>query len=290
MSYGQRQQWLAKQATKKQSNIEETKQQAKRIVLFDMDGTLTEPRKSFDNSLINPLIMLSNKADIGIVTGSDIDYLREQLDMLLKSVIIRSKLHLLPCNGTKYYPPPSLPSMDFEISSQVNMKDVLGKSIFKQIMISLIEQQASIDLYGIPLTGHFISYRGSMINWCPIGRNATEEDRKKFIDYDLTSSPTYRERVLERLYRKFQSRGVINELTIKLGGSTSFDIYPKGWNKTYCLNHFPNWETWFVGDKCDANGNDKEIYDLLAKETKAFKTESTNNTKLIIENDILPKI
>ena len=27
----------------------------------------------------------------------------------------------------------------------------------------------------------------------------------------------------------------INNVTVKLGGDTSFDIYPKGWDKSYCL-------------------------------------------------------
>ena len=62
--------------------------------------------------------------------------------------------------------------------------------MFKQIMISLIEQQASIDLYGIPLTGHFVSYRGSMINWSPIGRNANDDQRKRFVEYDTRKKDT----------------------------------------------------------------------------------------------------
>ena len=55
----------------------------RRIVLFDMDGTLTPPRQSLDLDLLGPLKVLTHYSDIGIVTGSDIDYLRDQLKFLL---------------------------------------------------------------------------------------------------------------------------------------------------------------------------------------------------------------
>ena len=47
------------------------------VVLFDMDGTLTEPRKKFDPEILSSSLQeLSKHADIGIVTGSDYDYLK----------------------------------------------------------------------------------------------------------------------------------------------------------------------------------------------------------------------
>lgn len=53
----------------------------KTIVLFDMDGTLTEPRQEFDNRNLNDsLYLLTNKGiEIGIVTGSGLRYLNQQM-------------------------------------------------------------------------------------------------------------------------------------------------------------------------------------------------------------------
>ena len=34
-----------------------------------------------------------------------------------------------------------------------------------------------------------------------------------------------------------------------------------------------NRKIWFVGDRCETGGNDKEIYDLINKEERAFKTK-----------------
>ncbi len=43
-----------------------------KIVMFDMDGTLTESRQTFDTKILgDSLFRLSKYADIGIITGSD---------------------------------------------------------------------------------------------------------------------------------------------------------------------------------------------------------------------------
>jgi phosphomannomutase len=65
---------------------------------------------------------------------------------------------------------------------------------------------------------------------------------------------------------------------VKLGGDTSFDIFPTGWDKTYALKHFPFYSHWFVGDRCGHNGNDKEIYDILNYQNRAFETKSPQET------------
>lgn len=54
-----------------------------------------------------------------------------------------------------------------------------------------------------------------------------------------------------------------------VGGQISFDVFPTGWDKTYCLQHVEaeknitgvEYKTiHFFGDKCFPGGNDYEIY------------------------------
>lgn len=52
-------------------------------------------------------------------------------------------------------------------------------------------------------------------------------------------------------------------LTYSIGGQISFDVFPTGWDKTYCLQHVENEdfkEIHFFGDKAFEGGNDWEIY------------------------------
>ena len=254
----------------------------KHIVLFDMDGTLTEPREQFHKRLLEPLRELSCHAELGIVTGSDQDYLFEQMKTLIRFSELRYQTHLLPCNGTKHYMPPRLPDDVYKLVHKLDMQEHLGKDCFRQLMMILCSNQEMMCYDdNIPLTGHFISYRDSMINWCPIGRNANNLQRNKFIELDNSTNPTLRLKQIDKLKYKINLR-CKNNVTIKLGGETSFDIYPEGWDKTYALKHFPDHIVWFVGDRCGQNGNDKEIYDLLNKEGRAFWTRNTKNTAGII--------
>ena len=241
-----------------------------------MDGTLTPPRESLEESLVPVLENLSEVAEIGIVTGSDFDYLKQQVGSLLEHSKIRKRLHLLPCNGTKHYYPPKN-NEDHQLLSSNDMLKELGRRNFQQLMLILIEQQQSFASDRFPLTGHFINYRGSMINWCPIGRNATSEDRQFFVEYDSSYRPTLRERYIERLQHYIGLKRILN-VEVKLGGDTSFDIFPTGWDKTYALKHFPFYNHWFVGDRCGHNGNDKEIYDLLKAQNRAYETTSPKET------------
>ena len=48
-----------------------------------MDGTLTPPRESLEESLIPILENLSEVAEIGIVTGSGFEYLKQQIGALI---------------------------------------------------------------------------------------------------------------------------------------------------------------------------------------------------------------
>lgn len=55
-----------------------------------------------------------------------------------------------------------------------------------------------------------------------------------------------------------------------IGGQISFDVFPTGWDKTYCLQHIEAEEKLsgikyenihFFGDKTFVGGNDYEIYE-----------------------------
>ncbi len=54
------------------------------------------------------------------------------------------------------------------------------------------------------------------------------------------------------------------DLTYSIGGQISFDVFPRGWDKTYCLKHLETEgfsEIHFFGDKTFKGGNDYEMYE-----------------------------
>jgi phosphomannomutase len=205
----------------------------------------------------------------------------------LDSSSIRYKTYLMPCNGTKLLWPPSNVDEEHKLLHNKSMEDHLGEKDYRILLQELIYSQIDISSEGIPLTGHFIDCRGSTINWCPIGRNANNSQREDFMKIDKEGK--IRNRVLTELRTMLEQKGLLKKVTIKLGGDTSFDIYPKGWDKTYGLKHFSNWDVWFVGDRCYPDGNDYEIYKECCKKDQGFITSGPEQTAEIID-EIIEKI
>ncbi len=256
--------------------------QEQTVILFDMDGTLTEPRQKIKKPTIMALRELAKYADLGIISGSGLDYITQQCnEMFDMGCVPISSVQLLPCNGTKHL---VWKGSAYESMHNANMLTEIGKTNYRKILSQVFECQALLcKLYpDLPYSGTFFHYRGSLLNWCPIGRAATNEQRDEWKKWD--EDYHIREIYFDEL-KKFISSANI-PVTVALGGSTSFDIYPNGWDKTYGLKHFPGADIYFVGDRCDEGGNDKHIYDELAKLGRAWKTTGPEETVKII-NEII---
>ena len=252
------------------------------IVLFDMDGTLTEPRESINEDMISVISDLLEFSEVGIVTGSDSDYVFQQCKALFENQYInKTKLHIYPCNGTKVYKW-STKSSEYEETYSVNMIEELGQDSYNNILSTCLEYQVCIGtIHNLPYTGTFLHYRGSMLNWCPIGRSANSEQRSEWVaedkEYNIRDH-------FHKLLKKYIDKSGI-PVTVALGGSTSFDIYPVGWDKTYVTRHLVGYDMLFIGDKCTGTGNDKALYDML-QPSNSHETKSPEQTIEIIKKII----
>ena|SRR3990167_3448633 len=70
-----------------------------------------------------------------------------------------------------------------------------------------------------------------MLNVSPIGRNCSYDERIEFNQYDAEHN--VRKKMIENLQQNFADM----KLTYAIGGMISMDIFPSGWDKTYCLRH-----------------------------------------------------
>ena len=240
------------------------------IVLFDMDGTLTEPREMMQENMVKAIFELLSKTEfeVGIVTGSDFDYVLQQCAPLFDwSVVDTRRIHIFPWN-TKIGA--------YENTYAVDMTNKLGRDNYNTILSSCLKYQSLISKdYDLPYTGTFFHYRGSMLNWCPIGRNANSGERLLWVEAD--EQHKIREHFLKLLVKDIDDAGI--SATVALGGSTSFDIYPDGWDKTYVTKHLQDYNMFFIGDKCTGTGNDRALYDMLQPDN----SRETLNPSMTIE-------
>jgi phosphomannomutase len=271
----------------------------KDIVLLDMDGTLTPPRGAMEDEVAQALTELHHLSDIAIVSGSSLEYMLEQCDGRLSSYSLTKHIKMLPCNGTQVYSQQGHDNLWIK-EYAVNMEKRLGRVGYRRLISSILKAQSvflefieSEDI-NLIISGNFISYRGSTVNWSMIGR----DNIKLFVSNSslwgdgerlrrLLFSSNKRNRSIRMACIDFLKDilpdDLESELDFALGGQTSIDIYPKGWDKTYALGHYPDHKSWFVGDKCEPGENDYHIYKEVSKSGRAFKTSGPEETIEIID-------
>jgi len=148
----------------------------------------------------------------------------------------------------------------------------LGEDKYKKLVNWILHYVADLD---VPVKrGTFVEFRNGMINVSPIGRNASVQERDDFNAFDDKAG--VRKAMVAKLREEFKDFG----LTYSIGGQISFDVFPTGWDKTYCLRHVEaekersglEYTTiHFFGDKCFEGGNDFEIYSDKRTEGHAVK-------------------
>lgn len=250
-------------------------QQVSNCVLFDLDGTLTPARKMITTENSEALKNLLRVSRVGILTGSELSFVEEQVGKSLLS----SGIEVFPCNGTKHFVWSHMLDRYSLLSEAEQMQTYLGKANYNILVKMLLSFQIEImNSFPLSYKGTFITYRGSLINWSPIGRDASHDERMEFEKLDQSSG--IRRKYYAFIKEAFQRNESFRELDVKIAGATSFDIYPKGYDKTYVLNYFDTSKVnvWFVGDRCSEGGNDKEIYEKLLPYERSFCVSSHEET------------
>ncbi|MCJ1288364.1 Phosphomannomutase [Xylographa opegraphella] len=224
------------------------------ICLFDVDGTLTLARQAASPETLSLLSALRHKCAIGFVGGSDLIKQQEQL-------------------GTPAVPVTAL--FDFCFAENGLTAYRMGKPLMGNSFIEWLGEEKYQELVNFCLVyvaglklpikrGTFVEFRNGMINVSPIGRNASIAERNAYETYDKQHN--IRQDFVLALREKFPDNG----LTYSIGGKISFDVFPTGWDKTYCLKHLEEEKAssgvefttiHFFGDKTFEGGNDYEIYE-----------------------------
>ena len=109
-------------------------------------------------------------------------------------------------------------------------------------------------------------------------RNCSQSERDEFEKLDNVHG--WRKQMVATLKEKFAEYN----LTYSIGGQISFDVFPTGWDKTFCLQYLePPYESGitevhFFGDKFKEGGNDYEIYSSDKTIGHAIETATPQET------------
>ncbi|KAK2946367.1 putative Phosphomannomutase 2 [Blattamonas nauphoetae] len=211
------------------------------LVLFDIDGTLTPSRNVASQEMIQFITQLQTVVDVGFVGGSDRAKQIEQMG----EELVHAVTYSFSENGL----------VAFKGKTEIECTTItshVGEARLKEFINDTLLLLARCD---IPIKrGTFIEFRNGMLNVSPIGRNCTQAERNDFFAYD--NQHHVRQTLIDALKPKY---GDI--FTFSIGGQISFDVFPIGWNKSYCLKFCQGYDKiHFFGDKTMEGGNDYEIF------------------------------
>ena len=247
----------------------------KTLFLFDIDGTLCEPKLEVKENMVHQLKNLSEMKDIELacVTCNNMENAKRELK---DSFPYFSDYYTE--NGVVTY------DKDQKIVQQGSMKELLGKEKYDTLIKYFYDYIETID---VPFkVGNYLDERSAVINVSAVGNPVTLEQREQMRVWESEKHPI--EKFRKACEEKF---GKEYGLRFTKGGIKSFDVFPAGWDKTYCLKFikekgFDN--IIFFGDNTYPGGAD---YDLAINEniTRGISVKGPEDTIKKI-NEILIEI
>lgn len=215
----------------------------KKLIVFDLDGTLAVSKSSIDEEMSKLLGALLGVAKVSIISGGNWPQFEKQVLSNLPSDDSRKNLFLLPTCGTKFY--------QYESDWTELYSEDFTKEEKEKIISSLKQVMASTGYKEDKIWGDIIEDRGSQITFSGLGQQAPIEEKEKW-DPDFSRRKKMKA-VLDTL---------IPEFSVSLGGTTSIDITKPGIDKAYGIRKLKDTlgisiqEMIFIGDALFPGGND----------------------------------
>ena len=221
----------------------------KKLILFDLDGTLAESKSVMDKEMMELFGRLLEAKKVAVISGGRFEQFRaEFLDALETSHGNLASLYLFPTCATSFY--------RYENGNWMNVYQEQFSSKEKRKIVHAFAH--TMKHSGIPqpvhLYGDVLEDRESQITYSAAGQKAPVEVKRSW-DPDAA----------KRLAMKSILEKKIPEFEIRVGGMTSIDVTRKGIDKAYGIRKIEEFlgiakeDMLFIGDALFPGGNDYPV-------------------------------
>jgi len=239
----------------------------KKLVVFDLDGTLANSKSSIDVEMARLFDSLLAVVRTAVISGGAWPQFQKQLLAPLAPGGCMTNLSLLPTCGTQFYRYAS----DWE---QVYCEQFTPAES-RKITASLAAARASVGFEPERVWGEVIEDRGSQITFSALGQQAPLAEKKQW-------DPQFvRRKQLQAALIK-----LIPEFSVHIGGATSIDVTRAGIDKAYGIGklrdllHIAIDDMIFIGDALFPGGND---YPAKQAGVLSIQVRDPHETKRVIE-------
>jgi phosphomannomutase len=242
----------------------------KKLIVFDLDGTLAESKSALDSEMSNLLHDLLGIVKVAVISGGDWPQFETQVLAHLPQDERLVSLSLLPTSGTTFF-------RYAGVWKQLYAEDFTAEEKAKIIGAdkqALGEMQFKID----QVWGEVIEDRGSQITLSALGQQAPLAVKEQW-DPDFTKRKAMKA-ILDTL---------LPEFSVRMGGTTSIDVTRPGIDKAYGIRKLRDIlgialpEMLFIGDALFVGGND---YPAEAAGVVSIPIRDPHETKRVIQTII----
>jgi HAD superfamily hydrolase (TIGR01484 family) len=239
----------------------------KKLIVFDLDGTLAESKSALDAEMSAALHHLLGIVKVAVISGGDWPQFQKQLLPNLLHDERLANLLILPTCGTKYFQYAGewkkVYSEDFTADEKQKIISSLGKAFEES------------GFKAGKVWGEVIEDRGSQITLSALGQQAPLEAKEKW-DPDFS----------KRKKIKALLDAYVPDFSVRLGGTTSIDVTRPGVDKAYGIRKLrdilgiPLNEMLFIGDALFEGGND---YPVREAGVISIAVRGPQETKPVVE-------
>jgi HAD superfamily hydrolase (TIGR01484 family) len=246
----------------------------KRVIIFDLDGTLTKSKSDLDKEMASLVSQLLRLRYVAVTSGGSFRQFESQfLSRLPKSAYLRNLFLFPTCSASGYYYDGKRGRFFRAYSN------LLSKRAVRRIVRSFEVVFAEIG-YAHPRKtyGPVFEDRRSQLTFSALGQKAPLRLKQRW-DPDQHKRLRIR-RLLKRQLRDFE---------ISIGGTTSIDVTRKGVNKALCVKKLKEHlsverrEMLYVGDALFRGGND---YIIRSTGIRCVSASGPKQTKKLIRRMI----
>jgi HAD superfamily hydrolase (TIGR01484 family) len=215
----------------------------KKLIVFDLDGTLAESKSSLDTEMASLLHDLLGIVKVAIISGGGWPQFEKQILSNFSADERLNNLSLLPTCGTQFY--------QYKGTWEKIYSEDFNQEEKTKIINELKNSLNTVDFDINQIWGDEIEDRGSQITYSALGQQAPIEEKTKW-DPDFAK----RKKIQEILSLS------IPEFSVHLGGTTSVDITKPGIDKAYGIKKLRDTldiaidDMIFIGDALFPGGND----------------------------------
>ncbi|HEV3440375.1 MAG TPA: HAD-IIB family hydrolase [Gemmata sp.] len=239
----------------------------KKLIVYDLDGTLAESKSPLDPEMSAILHQLFSIVKVAVISGGNWPQFEKQLLSNLPHDERLKNLSILPTCGTKFFRYEATWEEIYSEDFTANEKEKIIGSLNKALELSGFKPEK--------LWGELIEDRGSQITFSALGQQAPIEEKKKW-DPDFAKRKKIKA-ILDTL---------IPEFSVSMGGATSIDVTKQGIDKAYGIRKLRDIlgiaisEMIFIGDAVFPGGND---YPAKEAGVVSIRVRDPNETKRVTE-------